>query len=75
MVANRGGKVCIDGQLFLGAGAEPLSHPRLLMTGHQDADRPSGISVRLDSKEEIDTEVGARMRLKEDSRQITDVKG
>jgi hypothetical protein len=32
-----------DGLLFLGAGAEPLSH-RQLQTGHYDADRPSGIS-------------------------------
>ena len=39
-MANDGGKVCIDGQLFLGAGAEPLSH-RQLLTGHYDADRPS----------------------------------
>ena len=61
-----------DGQLFLGAGAEPLSHPRLLSTGHQDVDRPSGATqFVMIRKEEI---VGDQSR-KEDYRLDADVKG
>ena len=42
-MANGGNQVCDDGQLFLGAGAEPLSTSRLSV-GHQMYDRPSRIS-------------------------------
>ena len=70
-MANGGEEVKLDdGQLFLGAGAEPLSQSRL-QTGHLIDDRPSGIYKDL--KEEI-FEDQSVMRT-EDYRQITDVKG
>ena len=48
----KGGKLVRDGgYLYLSAGAEPLSQPRLSV-GHQVGDRPSGISDGL-LKEEI----------------------
>ena len=47
-MANDGEEVCNDdGQLFLGAGAEPLSTSRLSV-GHQMFDRPVEISERLE---------------------------
>ena len=49
-VAKDGKLVRVDGQLCIGAGAEPLSI-RQLSTGHSEFDRPSGILDRL--KEEI----------------------
>ena len=57
-MANDGKGVRLDGQLFLGAGAEPLSTSRLSV-GHQMFDRPVEISERL---EEIGTADGGRKR-------------
>ena len=58
-----------DGHMFLGAGAEPLSH-RQLSTGHYDVDRPSCI-LQISVKEEI---IGVQSR-KEDYSEITAIKG
>jgi hypothetical protein len=78
-MANGGEEVKLDdGQLFLGAGAEPLSQSRL-QTGHLIDDRPSGNSddhSEMTEKEVIDTEAGSLMRIrKDDSRGITAIKG
>ena len=72
-MADGGERVRVDdGLLFLGAGAEPLSESRLLLTGHQILDRLSGICEDLlEIKEEI---VGDHSR-KDEYSQIADVKG
>ena len=63
--ANDGEEVKVhDGQLFLGAGAEPLTHPRLQVgqPGHLDVVRPSGISEDYRNQKEIGTADGGRKR-------------
>ena len=61
------GKVCGGGEQCVG-GAEPLLHHRLLLAGHHECNRPSGILTRL-MKEEILTGIEvdvSEMRKKED---------
>ena len=76
-MAKDGKGVRLDGQLFLGAGAEPLSTSRLQVgqPGHQMFDRPSRISARL-KQEGIDTTDGALMRqAEEETRSGLNVQG
>ena len=80
-MANGGEEVCNDdGQLFLGAGAEPLSTSRLQVgqPGHQMFDRPSGATqdYRNRNQEEIGVADDNRKRkAEEEIRSGQNVKG
>ena len=64
--ANDGEEVKVhDGQLFLGVGAELLTHQRLSV-GHPDEVRPSGIFDDYRNQDEIGTTDSGRKRQAEE---------
>ena len=75
--SNDGRKVCGGGNEQCLGGAEPLVSHRLLLAGHHDLTRPSGICSGL-MKEEILNDIageGLKMMMKDDYSQMPGAEG